>query len=132
MNYFSHNPEVNIRNNSSKLTPAKFRNLILTELGNDTKDIFQNEIKEHLKNKTLTLDHSGTESYLKEINILKEELIQKEALIKELIETIRKFTTNSLKWDSHHPKKYVLFESLLKMIKNVLYLILKALFVLNI
>ena len=34
---FSHNPEVNI----GSITPAKFRNLILTELGNDTKSSYK-------------------------------------------------------------------------------------------
>ena len=97
MTDFSHNLEVNIGNISSELTPTKFRNLILTELGNDKKVIGQNEIKEHVKNETPKTDQSVTDSYLKEINILKKELNKKEAFIKELIETIRNLTTNSLK-----------------------------------
>ena len=36
--------------------PAKFRNLILTELGNDIKVIVQNEVKERLKNETPKLN----------------------------------------------------------------------------
>ena len=47
---FSHIPKVNIENIPGELTLAKFRNLILTELGNDIKVMVQNEIKEHLKN----------------------------------------------------------------------------------
>ena len=42
------------------------------------------------------MDQSVTNSYLKEINISKEEEKKKEALIKELIETIKNLTTNSL------------------------------------
>ena len=42
---FSHIPKVNIVNIIGKLTSTKFRNLILTELGNDKKFIVQNEIK---------------------------------------------------------------------------------------
>ena len=49
---FSHIPKVNIENISCELTQAKFRNLILTELGNYIKAIVQNEVKEHLKNET--------------------------------------------------------------------------------
>ena len=45
---FSHIPKVNIGNIIGELTPAKFRNLILSELGNDIKVTVQNEIKEHL------------------------------------------------------------------------------------
>ena len=41
---FSHISKVHIGNITGKLTPAKFRNLILTELGNDIKVIVQNEI----------------------------------------------------------------------------------------
>ena len=97
MTGFSHNTKVSIGNIFGELTLAEFRNLILTELGNDVKVIVQNEIKEHLKNKTPKSDQSVTNSYLKENNILKEKLNKKEALIKELIETIRNLTTNSLK-----------------------------------
>ena len=53
----SHISRVNIEYISSEPIPAKFRNLILTELGNDKKVIIQNEIKEHLKNETPKLDH---------------------------------------------------------------------------
>ena len=69
----------------------------LTELGNDIKVIVQNEIKEHLKNETPKSDQSVTNFYLKEINSLKEELNKKEVLIKDLVETIKNLTTNSLK-----------------------------------
>ena len=62
-----------------------------------TKDIVQNEMKEHLKNATPKVDQSVINSYLKEINILKEELSKQEALIKELNITIRNLTTNRLK-----------------------------------
>ena len=94
----SYAPEINIGNISGELTPAKLRDLIIvTELGNRIKVIIQNEIKEHMKNETPKSDQSVTNSCLKEINILKEELNRKEALIKELIETIRNLTTNSLK-----------------------------------
>ena len=72
-------------------------NLILTELGNDIKVIVQNKIKEHLKNETPKSNQSVTNSYLKEINSLKEELNKKEVLIKDLVETIKNLTTNSLK-----------------------------------
>ena len=54
-------------------------------------------MKEHLKNETPKSDQSVTNSYLKEINLLKEELNKKEALIKDLVETIKSLTTNSLK-----------------------------------
>ena len=57
---FSHVPKVNI-----ELTPAKFRNLILTELGNDLKVIVQKKIKEHLKNETQKSNQSVTNFYLK-------------------------------------------------------------------
>ena len=89
---FSHIPKVNIGKIIGELTPVKFRNLILTELGNDIKVIVQNEIKEHLKNETPKSDQSVTNSYLKEINMLKEELEKKEALIKDLVETIKNLT----------------------------------------
>ena len=82
---FSHIPKVNIENIPGELTLAKFRNLILTELGNDIKVIVQNEIKEHLKNETPKSDQSVTNSYLKEINSLKEELNKKEVFIKDLV-----------------------------------------------
>ena len=94
---FSHIPKVNIENIPGELTPATFRNLILTELGNDIKVIAQNEIKEHLKNETPKLDQTVTNFYLKEINTLKEELNKKEVLIKDLVKTIKDLTTNSLK-----------------------------------
>ena len=94
---FSHIPKVSIENISSKLTLAKFKNLILTELGNDIKVIVQNEIKEHLKNETPMSDQSFTNFYLKEINSLKEELNKKEVLIKDLVETIKNLTTTSSK-----------------------------------
>ena len=90
---FSHIPKVNIENIPGELTPAKFRNVILTELGNDVKVIVQNEIKEHLKNETPKSDQSVTNFYLKEINSLKEELNKKEVLIKDLVETIKNLTT---------------------------------------
>ena len=61
------------------------------------KVIVQNEIKEHLKNETPKSDQSVTNFYLKEINSLKEELNKKEVLIKDLVETIKNLTTNSLK-----------------------------------
>ena len=83
---FSHIPKVNIENIPGELTLAKFRNLILTELGNDIKVIVQNEIKEHLKNETPKSDQSVTNFYLKEINSLKEELNKKKVLIKDLVE----------------------------------------------
>ena len=97
MTDFSHNLEVNIGNIFGELIPAKFRNFVLTELGNDIKVTVQNEIKEHLKSETPKSDQSGTDSYLNKINILKEELNKKETLIKELIETIKNVTINSLK-----------------------------------
>ena len=93
---FSHIPKVNIGNVTGELTPVKFGNLILTELGNDIKVIIQNEIKEHLKNKTPKLDQSVTNSYLKEI-MLKEELNKKKVIIKDLVETIKSLTRNTLK-----------------------------------
>ena len=43
------------------------------------------------------MDLSITDSYLKEIKILKDETNKKEALIKELIEIIRNLTTYNLK-----------------------------------
>ena len=46
MTNFSLNPEVNFGNILGELTPIKFRKLILTELGNDVKDIVQGEIKD--------------------------------------------------------------------------------------
>ena len=61
------------------------------------KVIVQNEIKEHLKNETPKSDQSVTNFYLKEINSLKEELNKKEVLIKDLVETIKNLTKNSLK-----------------------------------
>ena len=94
---FSHIPKVNIENISGELTLAKFRNLILTELGNDIKVIVQNEIKEHLKNETPKLDQSVTNFCLKEINLLKEELNKKEVFIKDLVETIKNVMTNRIK-----------------------------------
>ena len=42
---FSHIPKVNIENIPGELTLAQFRNLILTELGNDIKIIVRNEIR---------------------------------------------------------------------------------------
>ena len=93
---FSHIPKVNIGNVTGELTPVKFGNLILTELGNDIKVIIQNEIKEHLKNKTPKLDQSVTNSHLKEI-MLKEELNKKKVIIKDLVETIKSLTRNTLK-----------------------------------
>lgn len=62
---FSHTPEVNIRNIIAELTPEKFRNLILTELGKDTKIVVQNKTKEHLKNYKPNSDLSVSDSYLK-------------------------------------------------------------------
>ena len=94
---FSHIPKVNIENIPGELTLTQFRNLILTELGNDIKVIVQNEIKEHLKNKTPKSDQSFTNFYLKEINSLKEELNKKEVLIKDLVEGIKNLATTSLK-----------------------------------
>ena len=94
---FSHNAEVNTRNILGELKLPKFRNLVLTELGNGIKFIFQNEITEHLKNETSKSNQSVTNSYPKEIKKLKEQLNKKEALIKELIDIIRNLTTNSLK-----------------------------------
>ena len=93
---FSHIPKVNIENIPREPVPAKFRNLILTQLGNDLKAIVQNEIKEHLKNETPKSDQSVTNFYLEEINTLKEELNKKQLLIKDLVET-KNLTTNSLK-----------------------------------
>ena len=61
------------------------------------KVIVQNEIKEHLKNETPKSDQSVTNFYLKEINSFKEELNKKEVLIKDLVETIKNLTKNSLK-----------------------------------
>ena len=90
---FSHIRKVNIENILGELTLAKFRNLILTELGYDRKVIVENEIKEHFKNETPKSDNF----YLKEINSLKEELNKKEVLIKDLVETIKNLATNSLK-----------------------------------
>lgn len=46
--------------------------------------------------------------YLNEINILKEKLNNKKALIEELIETLRNLTPNILK---HHPIKWKSFTS---------------------
>ena len=43
------------------------------------------------------MDQSVTNFYLKEINSLKEELDEKKVLIKDLVETIKYLTTNSLK-----------------------------------
>ena len=54
-------------------------------------------MKEHLKNETPKLDQSVTNSYLKEINSLKEELNKNKFLIKDLVETIKNLITNSLK-----------------------------------
>ena len=82
---FSHIPKVNI---PDEPIPAKFRNLI-TERGNEIKVIDQNEIKEHLKNKTPKSDQSVTNFYLKEVNTLEKELNKKEVLIKYLVETIK-------------------------------------------
>ena len=48
---FSHIPKVNIENISGELTLAKFRNLILTELGNDIKVIVQKKYKNTSKMK---------------------------------------------------------------------------------
>ena len=81
---FSHIPKVNIENILGELTLAKFRNLILVELGNDRKVIVEKEIKEHLKNETAKSDQSVTNSYLKEINSLKEELNKKRSSHKRL------------------------------------------------
>ena len=94
---FSHIPKVNIENIPGELTLTQFRNLILTELGNDIKVIVQNEIKEHLKNETPMSDQSFTNFYLKEINSLKEELNKKEVLVKGLVEKIKNLTTTNLK-----------------------------------
>ena len=94
---FSHIPKVNIDNFAGEPISAKFRNLILTGLGNDMKVITQNEIKEHLRNETPKSDQSVTNFYLKEVNTLKEELNKKEVLIKDLVETIKNLTANSLK-----------------------------------
>ena len=93
---FSHIPKGNIGNIIGELTPIKFRNLILTELGNEINVIVQNVIKEHLKNETPNLDQSVTNFYLNKITILKEELNKKEVLIKGLVETIKNLTKNSL------------------------------------
>ena len=71
---FSHIPKVNIENIPGELTPAKFRNLILTEVGKDIKVIVQNEMKQLPKTETPNSDQSVTNFYLKEINALKEEL----------------------------------------------------------
>ena len=57
----------------------------------------QNEIKEHLKNETPKSDQSVNHSYLKEINMLKKELNKKKVLIKDLVETIKSLTRNTLK-----------------------------------
>ena len=54
-------------------------------------------MNEHLKNETPKSDQSVTNSYLKEINILEEELNKKEILIKSFVETIKNLTKNSLK-----------------------------------
>ena len=94
---FSHIPKINIEKIPGELTPAKFRNLILTELGIDIKVIGQNEIKKHLKNETPKSDQSVTNFYLKKVNTLKKELNKKEVFIKDLVETIKNLTTNSLK-----------------------------------
>ena len=94
---FTHVPKENTGNIIGELTPAKFRNLTLTKLGNDVKIIVQNEIKEHLNDETPKSDQSVTNSYLKEINILKEEMNKKEVLIKDLVETIKNLRKNSLK-----------------------------------
>ena len=53
-------------------------------------------MEEHLKNETPESNQSVTDSYLKEINSLKEELNKKEVLIKDLVEAIKNLTTNSL------------------------------------
>ena len=94
---FSYIPKTNIENIPGELTLAKFRSLILTELGNDIKVIVQDEIKEHPKNETQKSDQSLTNFCLKEINSLKEELNKKQVLIKDLVETIKNLTTASLK-----------------------------------
>ena len=60
------------------------------------KVIVQKEIKEHPKNETPKSDQSVTNSYLKEINSLKEELNKKEVFIKDLVET-KNLTTNRIK-----------------------------------
>ena len=86
-NDFSHIPKVNIGNIPGELTLSKFRNLILTELGNDVKVIVQNDTREPLENETPKSNQSVTNFYLKEINTLKEELNKKEVLIKDLVET---------------------------------------------
>ena len=93
----NHIPKVNVENIPDELTLAKFRNLILAELENDIKIIVRNEIKEHLKNETLKSNQSVANSYLKEINLLKEGLNKKEVLSKALVETIKNLTTNNLK-----------------------------------
>ena len=49
------------------------------------------------QNETPKSDQSVTNSYLKEINILKEELNKNEVLIKDLFETIKNLTKYSLK-----------------------------------
>ena len=54
-------------------------------------------MKEQPKNETPKSYQSITNSYLKEINSLKEKLNKKEVLIKDLVETRKKLTTNSLK-----------------------------------
>ena len=94
---FSHIPKVNIENIPGELALVKCRNVILAELGNDIKVTVQKEIKEQLKNETLKSDQLVTNSYLKEINSLKEELNKKEILIKDLVETIENLTASSLK-----------------------------------
>ena len=71
---FSHIPKVNIENIPGELTPEKFRNLILTEVGKDIKVVVQNEMKQLPKTETPKSDQSVTNFYLKEINTLKEEL----------------------------------------------------------
>ena len=63
----SHITKVNIENIPGELTPAKFRNLILTEQGNDINVIVQNEIKEHLKNETPKSDQEVTNFCLKKL-----------------------------------------------------------------
>ena len=84
------------------LTP---RNLIFTKLGNDVKVIAEHEIKEPFKNETPKLEQSVTNFYLKEINILKEELNKKEAPITELSAAIRNLT-NNLKQQAMHSQSH--------------------------
>ena len=72
-------------------------------------------------------DQSVTNSYLKEINILKQELNKKETLIKGLVEIKKNLTKNSLKHNQYSyrvlhltPTKIIISQLLVPLITNKL------------